>query len=158
MDLDLYNIGARIFSFYLSLLIITSVVGSVLAATGAPSDMLSAPIFLPGKIFYDLTIKAYTNMPLQTINGSWAITDPSVLNTAMPLAVAVFIVAQLLANSVAILPNIAVTIMIFTRAYIPELLFLTVPLVIVMGFLQLAVLYYIVIKLKEIISPYIPYR
>jgi hypothetical protein len=97
-------------------------------------------------------------MPLQTVNGSWAITDPNVLNAAMPLAVAVFIVAQLLANSVAILPNIAVTIMIYTRAYIPELLFLTVPLVIVMGFLQLAVLYYIVIKLKEIISPYIPYR
>jgi len=157
MDLDLYSIGQKVFSFYIAYVLMTTIIGGTLAASGAPYDMISVPIFTPANQFYQMIINVMANNPIPIVNGSWAITDPSQISNALPLAVGIFIVVQLLAGVFSGFANLAMTLIIMFRAYMPDLLFLAVPMAITFGFLQIAVYYYMVIKLKEILSPYIAY-
>lgn len=164
MNLDLYDVGSRLFGFYLSLIIVTTLMGTVLLATGAPDEVFNIPIFAPAKMFFDMVVKVYQNTPLPTnvTNGTayWVVTsdNTNVLTQLLPLAISVYIIAQLLVSALSGYIGLAITLTLFIRSAIPELDFLTYPLIFITSFFQLAVFYYIAMRIKDMISPYISYR
>ncbi|MEL9929704.1 MAG: hypothetical protein QXU60_06140 [Sulfolobales archaeon] len=137
MDLDLYDVGSRLFGFYLSLIIVTTLMATVLFAAGAPDELFSIPLLAPAKMFVDIVARS---------NNTNAPTKPS------PLAVLLYMIVQLLVSALSGYIGLALSLMLIIRTVIPELDFLSYPLIFITSFFQLAVFYYIAMRIKDMIS------
>jgi|FLYM01.1.fsa_nt_gi hypothetical protein len=157
MELDLYSVGQKIFSFNLIFSIISSFIAIGIAVGGAPSEIVGLPLFAPAGFFYKLAIQQVASLPVNVTNSSnivsntsWVISDISGFTYAVSAASSIAIVASILAYIFVGMSLFAATVIVIMPN---ELKFLVIPLVFLFSFFQLALLYYLFLKIKELLSP-----
>jgi len=142
--MDIAEIGERAFGFALVFSLVSTVIVISMLSAGLPPDMINVPLFAPATMFYS-NVKAV----VETIPSNATPTE-------LVSATAAAFIGGFLQFMLTMLTGLLLAVYTIASVIPPEVRFLVFPLYFVAGFLQMAIWYYIVTKVFNVVKSWLP--